>query len=436
MNELWSEILKQLSSTLSETAMKTWFAECEFVALQEESLVICAGNEFRRDIIEKRFSPIIREIASGILSSEINLIVLGDAEEAQRYLGEGRFNKGDSLPVIEEFTFDRFVVGEANRFAASVAKKVAENPKGNLLNPFYIYSDSGMGKTHLLYAIGQAVMAACPDKKVVYAKGSDFLNRMIEAIRNNETESFRQIYRQADVLLVDDIHIIAGKQATQEEFFNTFNSIYEAGRQIVITCDRPPKDLQNLENRLLSRFESGIICEICPPELALRKDIIRDKAGRMNLDLEEPDVEFIASRLTKNVRQIEGALKNMAAYREITGKLTAEHMIRAVENVSANTQASVTPADVIRETARYYAVTADDIRGNSREKKYVRARQVAIYLMRDKLGMTLVEIGKEMGNRNHATIMSAIRRINEAAAIDASMTIALRDIEMNMKNGA
>lgn len=431
MNELWNEILKQLSVALSETAVSTWFAECEFVAFEDERLVICAGSEFRKDVIEKRFASTICGIASSLLAGDIQLTVLSDAEEAQAYLGRKQFNGGSEFLRMKDFTFDNFVQGEENRWACGISRKVSEEPGNGLYNPVFIYSGSGLGKTHLLYSIGQAIKEKYPEKNIVFAKGDDFLNRMIQAIREGEGKQFRDEFRTADVLLIDDVHVLAGKRATQEEFFNTFNAVYEAGHQIVVTCDRPPKELSDLEERLRTRFESGILCEISRPGLQLRKDIVAFKAAQAGLELSETDVDFIAGRLTCNVRQLEGAVKNLVAYQGIMGKIGGEALIRTVENMCQTEDRRITPELVLRETARYYSVTVDDIKSDSRVRKYVNARKMAMYVLREKLDMTFEDIGTLCGNRDHATVINNFKQVFNNKS-SAEVREALRVIYMNI----
>lgn len=431
MNELWNEILKQLSVALSETAVSTWFTECEFVAFEDDNLVICAGSEFRKDVIEKRFAATICGIASSLLAGDIKLTVLSDAEEAQAYLGRKQFNGDSEFARMKDFTFTNFVLGEENRWACGISRKVSEEPGNGLYNPVFIYSGSGLGKTHLLYAIGQAIKEKYPDKNIVFAKGDDFLNRMIQAIREGEGKKFRDEFRTADVLLIDDIHVLAGKRATQEEFFNTFNAVYEAGHQIVVTCDRPPKELSDLEERLRTRFESGILCEISRPGLQLRKDIVAFKAAQAGLELSETDVDFIAGRLTCNVRQLEGAIKNLVAYQGIMGKISGEALIRTVENMCQTEDRRITPELVLKETARYYSVTVDDIKSNSRVQKYVKARKMAMYVLREKLGMTFEDIGTLCGNRDHATVINNFKQVFNNKST-AEVREALNVIYMNI----
>ena len=434
MNELWNEILKQLKVALSETAVSTWFSECEFVALEDDNLVICANSGFKKDVIEKRFGGLIKYAAKDLLGGEINLTVLADGEEAQDWLGRRRFSE-ISIPSMPEFTFGNFVVGESNRLPFGVSLKVSEEPDNRNYNPLFIYSDSGLGKTHLLFSIGQAVREKYPGMKVVYTKGVDFLNSMVEAISRGECGSFREEYRRADLLLIDDIHIIAGKRATQEEFFNTFNAVYEAGHQIVVTCDCPPKELSDLEHRLLTRFESGIIAQILPPELQLRKDIVSAKAGQAGLELSGTDIDYIAGNLDVSIRQLEGAVKSLAAYRDIMGKLTGDVLIRTVENMRKGVSRKITPEAIIEETAKYFSVSPDDIRGDSRVQRFTAARCMAMFLMREKLDMTYGDIGQACGNRNHATVINNCKQVFNNKSTP-KVDEAIRSISMNLSNKA
>ena len=431
MNELWNQILIQLSGQLSETAMKTWFSDCQFVALENDSLVVSAPGPFVKDVIDKRFAEKITAAANDLLGTDaIKLTVLPSHDDGAEYVAKKQFNAGRRMPKMEDFLFENFVIGRANEFACKAALKVAHGPSDTLYNPLFIYSDSGMGKTHLLCAIGQEAQRLHPEMNIVYVKGVDFLNKMIEAIKNKKTDAFREEFRSADMLLVDDVHIIAGKRATQEEFFHTFNEIYEAGHQLVITSDRPPKDFTDLEERLRSRFESGILVEIEHPDMQLRRDIAVSKCKAIGLELAEEDVDFIAASLAGNIRQLEGAIKSIAAYKDISGSADRSIVAMAVDNIARQYGNKLTADRIINETARYYSVTPEDIKGKSREQKYVRARQTAVYLMRENLDITLIEIGKSV-NRTHATVLSGLKAVEDQLG-EPETKKAIEDIKVNL----
>lgn len=302
LNDIWNSILTILGESLTPTAMNTWFSDCVPVDLQNNRLVIHTPTEFKRKIIQNRFAEAITRALGDLFSAEFQLVILA-GDELEGYLSESRMD--DSLPEVAGFTFDNFVVGPSNKFAHAAAMAVSDNP-GTVYNPLFIYGNSGLGKTHLLLAIGQFIHTRLPGAKIVYIKGDDFTNDLIRAIREGSQEGFRLKYRSADLLLVDDIQFISGKQQTQEEFFHTFNTLYEAGKQIVITSDRPPMDMLKLEERIRTRLEWGLLADVQPPDLETRMAITRNKAAQLGLLLPDDVVEYIGENITANIRQLEG----------------------------------------------------------------------------------------------------------------------------------
>ena len=328
------------------------------------------------------------------------------------------------------YTFDNFIVGNSNKFAHAAAISVAENP-GKNYNPLFIYGNSGLGKTHLLWAIGHAIHDRFPDKKISYLKGDDFTNEMVRAIKEGKTEEFRNRYRNVDLFLVDDIQFIAGKQSTQIEFFHTFNNIYEAGHQIVITSDRPPMEMSLLDDRLRTRFEGGLMADIAPPDLETRMAIARNKAARLGLLLPDEIIEYIASSVKANVRQLEGVIKRLTAYQDIMNDtITKAAVDRAIEDITVINDIP-TPDLIIRETAKYFSLNPEDLKGSNRARETATARQIAMYLMRQLTNLSLHDIGKELG-RNHTTALSSIRRIEENMRSDPGLNNVIRDITSNI----
>ena len=338
------------------------------------------------------------------------------------------------LPEMAGYTFDHFIVGNSNRFAHAAASAVAENP-GKTYNPLFIYGNSGLGKTHLLLAIGNAIHERWPDKTIVYIKGDEFTNQLVRAIKSGTTEDFRNKYRSVDLFLVDDIQFIAGKQQTQNEFFHTFNSIYEAGNQIVITSDRPPLEMATLDDRLRTRFEWGLMADIQPPDLETRMAITRNKAAQLGLILSDEAVTYIAENITSNIRRLEGVIKKLTAYKEILNEvITIDSVKRAIRDVIIEGIYTPTPEIIIRETARYFQLTEEDLRGQSRSKNTAMARQISMYLMRSLIDLTLNEIGKQYEGRNHATVLSSIRKIEDLLKTDPKMQVIIRDITSNINS--
>ena len=434
INDIWQEILNMLSKELTPTAITTWFDDCEPVELGDSKLVICSGSDFKRDIISSRFSGNIKKALYDLFSCEFDLQVL-IPEEIDSYKEIHEEKVYGDIPEMAGYTFDRFIVGSSNKFAYAAAKAVADHPGGVDYNPLFIYGNSGLGKTHLLFAIGQAIKESDPEKKIAYVKGDEFTNKLVECLQNRTMEEFRDEFRNVDLFLMDDVQFIAGKQSTQEEFFHTFNKIYEDGHQIVITSDRPPKEMNTLEDRLRTRFEGGVLADIQPPDFETRMVIIRNKAAGLGLVLSDEAVEYIANNVTANIRQLEGVIKKLTAYKEILNKvITTDSVKRAIEDVTKTGTDIPTPEKIIKETARYYNLDSDDIRGQNRSKNITEARQVAMYLMRSLTNLSLMDIGKEFENRNHATVLSSIRKIEDMLKTDNNMSAKIRDVSSNINS--
>lgn len=426
VQDIWDEIIRILSNQLTPTAINTWFSDCELVALEDSRLIIRTPTDFKRKIITDRFSSTIKKALSDLFSCDFDLYVL---------VGDEEYDKPEEDPgPIQEmagYTFDNFVVGNSNKFAHAAAISVAENP-GKNYNPLFIYGNSGLGKTHLLWAIGHSIRENFPEKKISYIKGDDFTNEMVKSIKEGKTEEFRSKYRYVDLFLVDDIQFIAGKQSTQVEFFHTFNYIYEAGNQIVITSDRPPMEMSLLDDRLRTRFEGGLMADIAPPDLETRMAIARNKASRLGLLLPDEIVEYIASSITANVRQLEGVIKRLTAYRDILNSdITKDSVDRAIKDVIQNGPEIPKPDTIIRETAKFFSLKPEDLKGNNRSRNTAIARQISMYLMRQLTNLSLNDIGRELG-RNHTTALSSIRKIEDLVQTDTEISGIIRDITSNI----
>ena len=429
LNDIWAEIIKILSRQLTPTAINTWFSDCRPVELEDCRLVLHTGNAFKRNMIVQRYSDAIRSALYDLFASDFELLVLA-GDEINDY--SAREKEENALPEMEGYTFDRFIVDNSNKFAHAAAVAVADKP-GKNYNPLFIYGNSGLGKTHLLLAIGQAIHARDPKQKIAYIKGDEFTIQLVAAIKSGTTDEFRTKYRNVDLLLVDDIQFIAGKQSTQEEFFHTFNSIYEAGHQIVITSDRPPLEMSLLDDRLRTRFEGGLMADIQPPDLETRMAITRNKAAQLGLILSDEAVEYVASKITANIRQLEGVIKRLTAYKEILNDvITTESVDRAIKDVIRIGTDIPKPENIIRETAKYYSLKEEDLRGQSRSKNTAMARQVSMYLMRSLTNLSLKDIGEQYEGRNHATVLSSIRKVEDMMQRDPKMAEIIRDITSNI----
>ena len=435
-SEVWSALLALLEEDLTVTAVKTWFNDCEFVELKENMLVLHCPSEFRRNVILNVYSDRIKEGLKAIFGSgDFEILVLTDDEYAD-YAGEVK----TSVDPFNDsrFTFERFVVGPSNQLAHAAAKAVAgmatTGKASATYNPLFIYGDPGLGKTHLLYAIGHELKSSRHDYRIVYIKGDEFTNELVNAIQSGKNIEFRNKYRYADLLMVDDIQFIAGKTQTQEEFFHTFNTLYEAGKQIVLTSDRPPKEMLRLEERLRSRFEWGVLVDIQPPDYETRLAIVRNKAQSMGVPLEDNIAAYIAENVTENIRQLEGTVKKILAYRELIAD--ADINIELVERITREIirgDREYTPDMIIEKVAAYYNITPDDIKGSSRQKNTALARQISMYLIRKLINMPLSDIGGVLGGKDHSTVMHSIKKI-ESAMSDAHFADTLRDITANITN--
>jgi len=431
VKDIWQKILDILATQLTPTAMETWFQDCVPLELDDCRLLLQTSSEFKQEIIQKRFAERIKAALYDLFATDFEVLVLTEEEAIDRPTPADARN---SLPEMAGYTFDHFIVGNSNRFAHAAAVAVAENP-GKTYNPLFIYGNSGLGKTHLLLAIGNAIHERDPRKRIVYIKGDEFTNQLVWAIKNGTTEDFHNKYRNVDLFLVDDIQFIAGKQQTQNEFFHTFNSIYEAGNQIVITSDRPPLDMATLDDRLRTRFEWGLMADIQPPDLETRMAITRNKAAQLGLILSDDAVEYIAGNITSNIRRLEGVIKKLTAYKEILNEvITIDSVKRAIKDVLKEGIFTPTPEIIIRETARYFQISEEELRGQSRSKNTAMARQVSMYLIRTLTDLSLQNIGEMYEGRNHATVLSSIRKIENLIQTDPKTATVVRDVTSNINS--
>lgn len=427
VNDIWCSIMDYLSAELTSTTMNTWFSECRPIDLTDSRLVIYTPTTFKRSIIKERYASIISSKLTELFSAPFELEVLA-GDELDDY---ERTVPDDSLPEVAGYTFDQFIVGNSNKFAHAAAIAVADKP-GESFNPLFIYGNSGLGKTHLLLSIGQKIHEKDPSAKIVYVKGDEFMNQMVQSIKDNTQAEFRNKYRYVDLFLVDDIQFIAGKLGVQEEFFHTFNNLWEAGKQIVITSDRPPIEMVKLEDRLRTRFEGGLMADIQSPDLETRMAIIRNKASQLGMTLPDEVVEYIANEIKSNIRQIEGVVKRLTAYNSIMHETIDISMAkRAVKDVVRDGAYIPTPDVIIEETARYYSLDPENLKSQRRDKNIAMARQVAMYLMRTHTNLSLKEIGDQF-SRNHTTVMSSLDKIEDLLNKKPEMNNTIRDISSNI----
>ena len=429
---VWAKIINYLEERLTAVTVSATFDDAEVVELNEEHLILYSPSDFRRETIRRRYKQHIQDALSEIFNSDAKLVVFGE-QELQAYRSKGK--QKSSMDFNPQFSFDNFVVGPSNRFAHGAAIAVSNNP-GQVYNPLFIYGPPGVGKTHLLYAIANGIRKQKPDANIVYIKGDQFTIELIAAIQSGKNIEFRSKYREADLFLIDDVQFIAGKESTQEEFFHTFNKLYEEHKQIVMTSDRKPSDMLTLEDRLKSRFEWGLLADIQPPDYETRMAIIKKKATSLGLELPDDVCNYIAVNVTSNVRQIEGTVKKILAYRDLNGmELTLENVTRVINDMFKSEGNTLpTPSLIISQVCKFYSIDETVLRGTLKNKGTTEARQIAIYLIRKLTNLSLPDIGKEFG-RDHSTILYGIRKVEVALkGNDTSLQNNIRDITANINS--
>ena len=429
---VWAKVLSYMEERLGAVTVSAWFDDAEVVELNETNLILYSPSDFRRDIIQRRYTGYIQDALKEIFNSDAKLLVLGDEELNAR---KTRGKTPHSMDFNPQFTFDNFVVGPSNRFAHSAAIAVSKTP-GQVYNPLFIYGPPGVGKTHLLYAIANGIRKQNPSANIVYIKGDQFTNELIAAIQSGKNIEFRSKYREADLFLVDDIQFIAGKESTQEEFFHTFNKLYEEHKQIVLTSDRKPDDMLTLEDRLRSRFLWGLTADINPPDYETRVAILKNKAQQLGLSLDDDVCNYIAINITNNVRQIEGTVKKILAYRDLNNMpLDLPNISRAIDDMfKSEGNALPTPSLIISQVCKFYNVDEAILRSTKKSKGVAEPRQIAMYLIRKLTNLSLPDIGREFA-RDHTTVIYAVDKITNALKNgDTNLQNNIRDITANINS--
>ncbi len=417
---VWDSVLSGLKTQIPLTSFETWFSDALPIDYTNGALVIGVPDSFKKGGIERRYRDAIEDIATSVCQEPVSLEVRVLASRSNNE--EPRLEKveastlppeGGSLPLNPDYTFTAFVRGENNRLAVAASEATADAVARGLrkpYNPLFVYGSVGLGKTHLLQAIGNAVMELEPGKSVVYTTSERFAIELINAIRNNATAAFREKYRQVDLLLIDDVQFLKGKEATQEELFHTFNDLHGNRKQIVLSSDRPPEDLSGLQDRLVSRFKWGLEADIQPPDFETRIAILREKASTRGLEVDHDVLELIAKRISSNVRALEGALVKAIAYAELQGQPLTPKSIEGVLPKEGR-RPRLTVTHIKEEVALHYQIPLQELDGASRKKETMQARQVAIYLARELTELSFPSIGREFGDRDHTTIMHACSKI-------------------------
>jgi chromosomal replication initiator protein len=431
--DVWDNVLQQLKGELSETTIATWFDELEAVDIRGNTFLLHCSNDFKKGYIESLFMKNIKASLHDIFSTDFEVQILDDADFAE--FSGGQTHRQSDRFTSAEFTFDTFVVGPSNKLAYAASMAVAEHPAQNY-NPLLIYGDSGLGKTHLLYAIANVIRRNDARAKIVYIKGDDFINEFIELIRAGRGNEFRAKYREADLLLVDDVQFVAGKEQVQNEFFHTFNTLYESGRQIVLTSDRPPSEMTLLDDRLRTRFEWGLLADVTPPDFETRMAIIKNKAALLGMELPDKIATYIAQNVTANVRQLEGTINKILAYKDLLGNDTDEETVtRAIQDMLRRSNEYIpTPESILEYISKYYSLEEAVIRGQQRIRDAVSARQIAMYLIRSMTNLSLDEIGKVFDNRDHSTVLYSIQQIEKKMKKDPAFAETVKEIKTNINS--
>lgn len=417
----WQAALGQLQMEMPKAAFDTWVRDAEFVSYEDGCFIIGVQNAYARDWLESRLASTVRRILTGIMNRtiEVRFAVWQAGNETHEHLDKPSNTNGSqpqaaqlddskSIYFNTRYSFENFVVGPSNRLAHAASMAVAEKP-AQAYNPLFLYGGVGLGKTHLLHAIGN--MCLQKGLQVLYVSSEEFTNDLINAIRTHTTQAFREKYRRIDVLLVDDIQFIAGKESTQEEFFHTFNTLHGQEKQIVITSDRPPKALVTLEERLCSRFEWGLTADIQPPDLETRLAILRSKADRMGVRVPDDLMALIARRVQSNIRELEGALTRVAAYADLSGMPLSQQMVETVLVDLLPRRSEVQPGQIVQHVADSFNISIDSIKGRDRSRQIALPRQVAMYLLREEANISLPQIGEVLGGRDHTTVMYGCDKI-------------------------
>jgi chromosomal replication initiator protein len=443
--QAWQSVLGQLQTEMPKASFDTWVRDTQVLSYEDGNLVICVENAYARDWLESRLASTVNRLLVGVMnrSVDVKFVVSTEVEPADKSEGQSQDlfdSEPDSsfgaLMSIERhpalnprYIFDNFVVGSNNRLAHAAALAVAENP-AHAYNPLFLYGGVGLGKTHLLHAIGNA----CHERglNVLYVSSEEFTNDMINSIRMHTTQAFREKYRSADVLLVDDIQFIAGKESTQEEFFHTFNTLHGQDKQIIVSSDRPPKAMVTLEERLRSRFEWGLAADIQPPDLETRLAILRSKAERAGRTVPDEILETIARRVQSNIRELEGALNRILAFADLSGSPLTPQLAEVALSDLLPQRRDLTPDQVVALVADKFKVTVEQLLGRDRSREIALPRQVAMYLLRREVNISLPQIGETLGGRDHTTVMYAIQQIANKIETDSSLRRDVIDIKQQM----
>jgi chromosomal replication initiator protein len=435
---IWPRVLDLLKNELTEISFNTWINTIEPVSLSSDTIVLGVPTDFNKGILESRYLTLISNAVKQVTSKDYTIKITVPSQETPSRVKQSSESNGNNEEYYNsvlnpKYTFDTFVIGNGNRLAHAAAVAVAEAP-AQAYNPLFLYGGVGLGKTHLMHAIGHYILSQYPHMKVLYVSSEKFTNDLINAIKDDTNEEFRNKYRNMDVLLIDDIQFIGGKERTQEEFFHTFNALYEANKQIIISSDRPPKEITTLEDRLRSRFEWGLTADIQSPDFETRIAILKKKAQLENVTVPDDVLAFIADKVVSNIRELEGALNKVIAYSSLTdNEMTVEMCQEALKEILASSNNKVIDTShIIESVSRYYDIRTEDILSQKRNRNISYPRQIAMYLCRDIMGLSLPRIGEEFGGRDHTTVIHAIQKIEEDIRLNPEVKRTVEELKRNI----
>lgn len=431
---IWDKTLEIIKSELTEVSFNTWLKTIEPISYQNNQMILGVPNDFTKGILEARYIVLISNALKEVTGDLVNVKFKIPTEEIQKevYKDESP-SYSENIPsanLNSKYTFDTFVIGNSNRFAHAASLAVAEAP-AQAYNPLFLYGGVGLGKTHLMNAIGHYILSQNPKAKVMYVSSEKFTNELINSIRDDKNVDFRNRYRNIDVLLVDDIQFIAGKESTQEEFFHTFNALHDANKQIIISSDRPPKEIPTLEDRLRSRFEWGLISDIQAPDLETRIAILRKKANLEKINVSNEVMQFIASKIQSNIRELEGALIRIVAYSSLTNQeITLDLANEALKDIISSTAPKKVTISLIKEVvAEYFTIKMEDFNSKKRTRAIAFPRQIAMFLSRELTDLSLPKVGEEFGGRDHSTVIHACDKINNDMKEDLNLKNTIEKIK-------
>ena len=437
MESLWDQTCALLSREMPYVSYSTW-VDGNMVPgiLEDDTLFISVKMEKMISMIRNKYTELIEKKLSEVAGKSMRIMLLTKDEMEARTPKRAEDTEDDNDPRLNpKYTFESFVVGNANRFAHAAALAVAESP-AEAYNPLFIYGGVGLGKTHLMQAIGHFIHQTDPKKKILYMTSETFTNELISAIQMKKTYEFREKIRKVDVLMVDDIQFIAGRESTQQEFFNTFNELHNANKQIILTSDKPPKDIQRLEERLCSRFEWGLVADIQRPDVDTRVAILREKTVQENIKVDDEVLQLIAGKIDSNIRELEGCLTRLVAYSTLVKEpITVDLCERALKEVFDSRRHKQITAELIMQTVcDYYGLTLDDMTGPTRKREITVPRQIAMYLTREMTGMSLPQIGNVFGGRDHTTVLHSCKTVEANMTANTDIRAVVEDIKTLVKN--